>query len=67
MTGAPFDSLALPRHPIHVSVDDTGFAASCTCGFRASRPTRELRDIDINEHLSVRRSRGSHGVVPEGD
>lgn len=54
-------------HRIHVSTTTDGYAAACTCGWRTVQRSRELRDVDCNQHLAVPRSRGSHGVVSEGD
>ena len=61
-----YDPLHL-AHRIHVSTDDTGFCGHCTCGWRVTRPSREQRQADIDAHLTVRRTRGSHGIVAEGD
>ena len=60
------DPLGL-RHRVHVSADDGGFRASCACGWSTSRPSRELRQRDIDAHRSVPRSHGSHGLISEGD
>jgi hypothetical protein len=43
------DPLGL-AHRIHVSTNSTGYRASCTCGWRTVRRTRQLRDQAITAH-----------------
>ena len=62
-----FDPLALPHHRIHVNTTDDGYTATCSCGWSTCRPSRELRQVSIDAHRNVRRTRGHHGVVSEGD
>jgi hypothetical protein len=38
------------EHHIHRSVDAYGWCASCTCGWRTVRHTRQLRDQDVDAH-----------------
>jgi hypothetical protein len=64
--GTTFDPLGL-RHRVHVSVDATGYCGHCTCGWHTSRPSRDERQHDIDNHLAVPRTRGTHGVVADGD
>lgn len=37
-------------HTVHRTVTDDGWRASCTCGWRTVRPTRQLRDQDADTH-----------------
>ena len=67
MTTAPFDPLALPHHRIHVSTSEDGHEARCTCGWSCRRPSRELRQVYIDNHRNVPRTPGHHGIVAEGD
>jgi hypothetical protein len=60
------DPLGL-RHRVHVSTTEDGHCARCVCGWSACRPSREQRQVDIDAHLTVPRTRGTHGVVSEGD
>ena len=55
------------RHRVHVSLDATGFRASCTCGWATTASTRGERDQAVEVHHGIPRSRGSHGHVTEGD
>jgi hypothetical protein len=41
-------------HWIHRHVDDRGYTASCSCGWRTVRRTRELRDQAIEQHHAER-------------
>jgi hypothetical protein len=60
------DPLAL-AHRVHVSTTAGGYTARCVCGWHVTRPSRELRQREIDQHHAVPRSHGSHGVVSEGD
>jgi hypothetical protein len=60
------DPLAL-AHRIHVSTSEHGLEARCVCGWFTCRPSRELRQVDIDNHHNVPRTIGSHGIVAEGD
>jgi hypothetical protein len=54
-------------HRVHVHASDDGYEARCTCGWSCCRPSRELRQKAIDQHLAVPRTRGHHGYVSEGD
>jgi hypothetical protein len=40
----------MTEHRVRISVTVDGFAASCCCGWRCCRRTREQRDTDVNAH-----------------
>lgn len=50
----------MQQHVITRYVDDRGYCASCSCGWRSTQKTRELREQDARAHeledtLTVRR------------
>jgi hypothetical protein len=40
----------MTAHRMHTSATAEGFAASCSCGWRTVRRSRELRDQDVDAH-----------------
>ena len=48
-------------HRVHVSTTATGYEARCVRGWSTCRPSREQRQADIDAHLTVPRTRGTHG------
>ena len=65
-TASPTDPLNL-RHRIHVSTSDHGYEARCVCGWSCCRPTRELRQRDIDNHRAVLADAEQHDQPPDDE
>ena len=59
--------LMTEAHRVRSSVDVSGFTARCSCGWLVVTSTRGERDQAVDQHHGLPRSRGSHGLVTEGD